>query len=91
MSKLIKSFKTAPKYSIKWSNYFEIYERLFGKFINKKITFVEIGIGDGSENNTRLLLENGWTGTWVDGGTKSCEIAEKTFEGIIITIDAEPK
>ena len=47
MNKLIKSFKTAPKYSIKWSNYFEIYERLFGKFINKKITFVEIGIGDG--------------------------------------------
>jgi len=47
MSKLIKSFKTAPKYSIKWSNYFEIYENIFRKFVNKKITFVEIGIGDG--------------------------------------------
>ncbi len=29
-------------------------------------TFVEIGCGDGSENNTRLLLEQGWFGTWVD-------------------------
>ena len=47
MKKLINSFKTAPKYSIKWSNYFEIYENLFKKFINKKITFVEIGIGNG--------------------------------------------
>ena len=47
MKKLIKSFKTAPKYSIKWSNYFEIYENLFKKFVNKKITFVEIGIGNG--------------------------------------------
>ena len=47
MKKLINSFKTAPKYSIKWSNYFEIYENLFKKFVNKKITFVEIGIGNG--------------------------------------------
>ena len=47
MKKLIKSFKSAPKYSIKWSNYFEIYENLFKRFVNKKITFVEIGIGNG--------------------------------------------
>jgi len=47
MKKLFKSFRTAPKYSIKWNNYFEIYENIFKKFVNKKITFVEIGIGDG--------------------------------------------
>jgi len=47
MKKLIKSFKSTPKYSIKWSNYFEVYEKIFKKFVNKKITFVEIGIGDG--------------------------------------------
>jgi len=29
--------------------------------------FIEIGTGDGSENNTRLLLELGWKGTWIDG------------------------
>ena len=47
MKKLFKSFETAPKYSIKWSNYFEIYEKILKKFVNKKITLVEIGIGDG--------------------------------------------
>ena len=47
MKKLIKSFKTSPRYSIKWSNYFAIYENLFNKFVNKKITFVEIGGGNG--------------------------------------------
>src|ERR1700722_6760188 len=29
--------------------------------------FVEFGIGDGLENNTRLLLELGWHGIWIDG------------------------
>jgi len=47
MKKLFKSFETAPKYSIKWNNYFEIYEKILKKFVNKKITLVEIGIGDG--------------------------------------------
>lgn len=28
--------------------------------------FVEIGAGDGSENCTRILLEDGWSGVWVD-------------------------
>lgn len=27
-------------------------------------TFVEIGAGDGVQNNTRLLLESGWSGEW---------------------------
>ncbi len=47
MKKIIKCFKSSPKYSIKWDNYFEIYEKIFKKFINKKIIFVEIGIGNG--------------------------------------------
>ena len=47
MKNLKESFKSSPKYSIKWSNYFEIYENLFKRFINKKITLVEVGIGNG--------------------------------------------
>ncbi len=47
MKKLLKSFKSSSKYSIKWSNYFEIYENIFKKYINKKVTLVEIGIGNG--------------------------------------------
>lgn len=29
--------------------------------------FVEVGVGDGCENNTAFLLSQGWTGFWVDG------------------------
>src|SRR5512135_8523 len=29
--------------------------------------FVEIGVGDGLENNTVNLLSEGWRGVWVDG------------------------
>jgi hypothetical protein len=47
MNNLKKFFKNSPRYSIKWSNYFNIYENIFKKFINKKIKVVEIGIGDG--------------------------------------------
>ncbi len=47
MYNLKQSFISSPKYSIKWSNYFEIYENLFKKFKNKKITLVEVGIGNG--------------------------------------------
>jgi len=47
MKSILKSFRSSPKYSIKWNNYFEIYENLFKKFVNKKIIFVEIGVGNG--------------------------------------------
>ncbi len=30
-------------------------------------TFVEIGVGDGLENNTSFLLWQGWSGWWVEG------------------------
>lgn len=29
--------------------------------------FAEIGISDGTENNTAFLLSRGWTGFWIDG------------------------
>jgi hypothetical protein len=35
--------------------------------------FVEIGVGDGSENNTAFLLGNGWTGFWLDGDVRFLE------------------
>ena len=47
MNKLFQSFKSSPRYSIKWNNYFEIYSKILKKFVNKKITLVEIGVADG--------------------------------------------
>lgn len=33
--------------------------------------FIEIGCGDGRENNTHYLLLKGWRGVWVDGSTEN--------------------
>ena len=44
-----------------------IINEIFNRLGIIKGEFIEIGTGDGSENNTRLLLELGWKGTWIDG------------------------
>lgn len=41
--------------------------------------FVEIGVGDGLENNTAFLLEQGWQGWWVDGDGSALAKIRKTF------------
>ncbi len=45
--KLIELFNESEYYSLKYKNYFPVYEKLFGKYRNKKITFVEIGVLSG--------------------------------------------
>ena len=47
-----------------------IINEIFNRLGITKGEFIEIGTGDGSENNTRLLLELGWKGTWIDGNPK---------------------
>lgn len=49
----------------------EILRRI--KKVNKGF-FIELGVGDGTENNTLLLLSLGWKGFWVGGN----ELAFKT-------------
>ena len=44
---IYKSFKNSKKYSIKWSSYFQVYEKILSKYRNKKIKFVEIGVANG--------------------------------------------
>ena len=46
-------------------------------------SFIEIGIGDGSENNTRLLLETGWKGTWIDGCQNAYRKAMQNFDSFL--------
>lgn len=43
-----------------------IFERLGGG-----TTFVELGCGNGSENNTHYLALKGWCGVWVDGSSEN--------------------
>ena len=44
--KLFDHFKSSPKYTIKWDNYFEIYDTIFKKYENKKLTIVEVGVSN---------------------------------------------
>ena len=44
---LLNIFYQSKYYSLKFKNYFPIYENLFSKFRGKKITFVEIGVLSG--------------------------------------------
>jgi hypothetical protein len=44
---LYKLFKESKNFSTKWKSYFPIYEEIFKKYINKKVTFVEVGVANG--------------------------------------------
>ena len=42
--------------------------------------FLEVGAGQGLENNTRYLLEQGWSGAWMDGSRDYVSAIEKGFK-----------
>lgn len=54
----------------------EIFQRLGGP---RAQTFIEIGVGEGHENNTRFLLENGWRGIWCEADGKHCEAIQSNY------------
>ncbi|NEO47385.1 MAG: hypothetical protein F6K55_25970, partial [Moorea sp. SIO4A3] len=43
-----------------------IIEEIFNRIGRKTKVFVEFGSESGQENNTHYLLENGWTGLWIE-------------------------
>ena len=47
MNTLEKLFNQSKNFSTKWKKYFQIYEKIFNRYRNKKIIFVEIGIFQG--------------------------------------------
>ncbi len=48
-----------------------ILQGIFAKIDMQSRFFVEFGVGDSSECNTRLLWKMGWKGLWMDAGTHS--------------------
>lgn len=54
-----------------------IIESIFKRIGAGGKTFIEIGCGDGSENNTHALLLKGWKGVWVDGNRGNIEKIRK--------------
>jgi len=52
-----------------WSQNYEdgMIAEIFRRIGTVNKTFLEIGVGDGSENNTTALLAAGWNGWWIEG------------------------
>jgi len=46
-------------------------------------TFLEIGIGNGLENTTRFLLEQGWRGIWIEGDETLAAQARTVFSQFV--------
>jgi hypothetical protein len=56
-----------------------IIAEIFRRIGTTSNTFVEIGVGDGAENNTCALLLSGWKGTWVEGNPNHIASITKNF------------
>jgi hypothetical protein len=46
-------------------------------------TFIEIGVEDGLECNSRLLLQEGWGGMWIEGNAEKVQAASATFASYV--------
>jgi len=42
-------------------------------------TLVEIGVGNGVENNSLFWLKQGWRGAWIEGSTENSDFIRKVF------------
>lgn len=74
IQKIKDGIATRDKNSISLSG-FKVYsqtdedgmiEEIFRRIGDGEKTFIEIGVGDGCENNTHYLLLKGWQGVWID-------------------------
>lgn len=52
---------------------------IFSRIGTTSKTFIEIGVEDGSENTTRLLLMLGWRGLWIEGSSRHCATIRDGF------------
>jgi hypothetical protein len=67
-----------------------VIEEIFRRVGTTNCFFVEIGCGSGTENNTRLLLEDrGWSGLWVDAVSTNVEEARCLNRGRSVRIREE--
>jgi hypothetical protein len=60
-----------------------IIRESFRRIGDRDRSFVEIGCGEGAENNTRYLLHSGWTGGWIDVVPANIEQVRRDFAVLI--------
>ena len=46
-------------------------------------TFVEFGVGNGSQNNTKFLLTTGWGGLWIESDAPRVKVISRVFSDAI--------
>jgi len=52
-----------------------IIAEIFRRIGTQSRTFIEIGVETGTENNSRFLLEQGWSGVWLEGNPSHAKAA----------------
>ena len=62
-----------------------ILDEILRRLETSRGTFLEIGVGDGRENNTAYLLAKGWRGTWVDANSKQISQIRRALAPLIAT------
>lgn len=60
-----------------------IIQEIFRRIGVSQKTFIEIGVGDGLENNTLSLLLQGWRGAWIEGNSKFANAIRNKFGSIL--------
>src|SRR5262245_9378792 len=56
-----------------------ILQEIFRRIGTANRTFVEFGVQDGLESNTRLLLYQGWRGLWIEADERASRKARDFF------------
>lgn len=60
-----------------------IIQEIFRRIGTTNKTFVELGVGNGLENNSVLLLIQGWSGLWIEGSDKNIRAIRSKFASLI--------
>src|ERR1700723_1655280 len=56
-----------------------ILHEIFRRIGEGQRTFLELGVGNGLENNTLFLLIQGWNGIWIEGSDRNAPASKKTL------------
>ena len=60
-----------------------IIQEIFSRIGTTNKQFIEIGVGNGLENNTLYLLLQGWQGLWIEGNSNFVEQIKNKFGFVI--------
>jgi len=60
-----------------------IVQEIFRRIGAQSRRFVEIGVGNGLQNNTLFWLKQGWRGAWVEAGADNARFIRQAFGGAI--------